>query len=63
MKKKTRTEAFTRNLRNGGRPATFGDAVGGWKHEHEWGVAVENEDGESVKTCLECGIEVEELVF
>lgn len=63
LKKKTRTEAFRRNLKNGGRGGQFGDAVGSGKHEHEWGLAVENEDGISVKACVECGMEVEELVF
>lgn len=63
LKKKTRTEAFRRNLKNGGRGGQFGDAVGSGKHEHEWGLAVENEDGVSVKTCVECGMEVEELEF
>ena len=30
---------------------------------HEWSLAVENEDGVSVKTCVKCGMEVEELEF
>jgi DNA-repair protein complementing XP-A cells len=63
LKKKTRTEAFRRNLKNGGKGGQFGDAIGGGKHEHEWGLAVENEDGVSVKACVECGMEVEELEF
>jgi DNA-repair protein complementing XP-A cells len=63
LKKKTRTEAFRRNQKSGGKPGQFGDAVGNGKHEHEWGLTVENEDGATVKTCVECGMEVEELEF
>ncbi|OAA57419.1 DNA repair protein rad14 [Niveomyces insectorum RCEF 264] len=70
LKKKTRTEAYRRNAR-GNRGAageslatTFGDAVGsGGRHVHEWGRAVENEEGMSVKQCTTCGMEVEELEF
>lgn len=62
LKKKTRTEAYRRNLKNGGG-GKFGDALGSGKHEHEWGQTVENEEGISVKTCVECGMEVEELEF
>ncbi|KAL2131777.1 hypothetical protein VTI74DRAFT_4627 [Chaetomium olivicolor] len=74
LKRKTRTDAFRRsNAKSGigaamsgggggGRPTKFGDAIGGsGKHVHEWGRAVENEDGMTVKTCLTCGMEVEEL--
>lgn len=72
LKRKTRTDAFRRNnARAGGslaagdgagRAAKFGDAIeGGGKHVHEWGRTVENEEGLTVKTCLACGMEVEEL--
>jgi DNA-repair protein complementing XP-A cells len=30
---------------------------------HEWGRTVENEDGMTVKTCVDCGMEVEEMEF
>jgi len=60
LKKKTRTDAYRRNLR-GGKAGQFGDRIGVGKHEHEWGQTVENEDGMTVKTCVECGMEVEEL--
>jgi DNA-repair protein complementing XP-A cells len=63
LKKNSRTEAFLRNSKNGGKKGQFGDRVGGGKHEHEWGQTVENADGESVKTCLECGMEVEVMEF
>ena len=34
------------------------------RHEHVWGAAVRNrETGETVRTCEECGFELEELVF
>ncbi|PMD17788.1 DNA repair protein [Hyaloscypha hepaticicola] len=62
LKKKTRTEAYRRNLK-GGKGGQFGDRIGGGRHEHEWGQTVENEDGTTVKTCTECGMEVEELEF
>ena len=74
LKRKTRTDAFRRQAgslaggggssSSGGRGGRFGDAVGAaGRHVHEWGRTVENEDGATVKTCLECGMEVEELEF
>ena len=63
LKKKTRTEAYRKAMRTGAKGGTFGDAIGGGRHEHEWGRTVENADGASVKTCVECGMEVEELEF
>lgn len=69
LKRKTRTDAVRRNnARNGdggggrGGTAKFGDSVGGGgKHVHDWGRTVENAEGMTVKTCLSCGMEVEEL--
>ncbi|KAK8087285.1 XPA protein C-terminus-domain-containing protein [Apiospora phragmitis] len=43
--------------------ARFDDVIGGGKHVHEWGRAIENEAGMTVKTCTTCGMEVEELEF
>jgi DNA-repair protein complementing XP-A cells len=63
LKKKTRTEAYRRNMKNGSKGGQFGDRIGSGKHEHEWGATVENEEGMTVKTCTECGMEVEELQF
>ena len=75
LKRKTRTDAYRRNnpksalAGSGGegtaKPARFGDAVGGdnRKHVHDWGRTVENEDGVTSKTCMSCGMEVEELEF
>jgi DNA-repair protein complementing XP-A cells len=72
LKRKTRTDAFRRNnAKSGGsagiggatgKATKFGDAIGGGgKHVHEWGRTVENEEGMTVKTCLTCDMEVEEL--
>lgn len=67
LKRKTRTESYRRNAGKGpgaGRATKFGDAIGGsGKHVHDWGRAVENEGGLTVKTCTSCGMEVEELEF
>ncbi|KAL3427946.1 DNA repair protein [Phlyctema vagabunda] len=63
LKKKTRTDAFRRNIKGSGKDGKFGDSLGPGRHEHEWGQTVENSDGMTVKTCVECGMEVEELEF
>lgn len=70
LKRKTRTDAFRRDMENSGgggavgsRPTKFGDAIGGGRHVHDWGRTVENGEGMTVKTCLSCGMEVEELEF
>ncbi|KAH8147220.1 uncharacterized protein LAJ45_08698 [Morchella importuna] len=49
LKKKTRVESWRKNA--------------GSKHEHVWGTAVTKPSGEEIRTCEECGFEVEELVF
>lgn len=60
LKRKTMTEKWIRD--RGGKK--LGDGVGrGERHVHEWGRTVENEEGMTVKTCLSCGMEVEELEF
>ena len=65
LKKKTRVEAYRRCRQAGGGGGEFGDEIGrGGKHTHVWGRSVENEEtGIGVKTCVECGMEVEELEF
>lgn len=65
LKKKTRVEAYRRSRQAGGGGGEFGDDVGrGGKHTHVWGRSVENEEtGIGLKTCVECGMEVEELEF
>ncbi|MCJ1355550.1 MAG: hypothetical protein MMC33_005542 [Icmadophila ericetorum] len=64
LKKRTRVEAYRRN-RKGEGGGDFGDDLGnGGKHTHVWGRTIENEEtGIGVKTCVECGMEVEELEF
>lgn len=60
LKKRTRVDAYKRGRAGGG--GDFGDTIGKGKHEHEWGRSVEDpETGMSKKTCVECGMEVEEL--
>ncbi|EHA52290.1 hypothetical protein MCOR27_004614 [Pyricularia oryzae] len=69
LKRRTRTDAYRREntkagLRDAGgtKARRFGDKIGdGGEHVHDWGRAVENEEGMSVKTCMDCGMEVEEL--
>ena len=63
LKRKTMTEKLRRDAKNGNRVGKFGDAIGSGSHEHKWGTAVENEKGETVKTCVDCGMEVEEMEF
>lgn len=67
LKKKTRTDAFRRQQKQAGGaaggPARFGDDVGGGKHVHTWGTAVQDGEGMTVRTCLECNMEVEEMEF
>ncbi|KAG8623349.1 hypothetical protein KVT40_008325 [Elsinoe batatas] len=63
LKRRTRVDAYKRR-KAGMEGGSFGDTLRGGKHEHEWGRAVENpETGVPVKTCVECGMEVEELEF
>lgn len=67
LKKKTRTDAYRRGAGSSlsGGAAKFGQDLGTskGKHVHEWGRAIQNEEGMSVKTCVSCGMEVEELEF
>lgn len=76
LKKRTRVEAYKRERERdrlarmagedglaAGGGAQFGDDMSGGRHEHEFGRAVENADGCSVKRCVGCGFEVEELEF
>ncbi|KAI9680324.1 MAG: hypothetical protein M1829_001210 [Trizodia sp. TS-e1964] len=74
LKRKTRVEAHRRNRgggKGGGEEAGFGDDLGdGKKHVHRWGRVVFDAEGEEgvgeevgIKTCVDCGMEVEELEF
>ncbi|MCJ1480302.1 hypothetical protein MMC06_000457 [Schaereria dolodes] len=63
LKKRTRVEAYRRS-RQAGSGGDFGDHIErGGKHTHVWGRTVENKDGIGVKSCVECGMNVEELEF
>ncbi|KAG5939456.1 hypothetical protein E4U53_007801 [Claviceps sorghi] len=63
LKRKTRTDAFRRQAGTLGKSGAskFGDSIRETKHVHQWGRTVENEEGMTVKTCVDCGMEVEEL--
>jgi DNA-repair protein complementing XP-A cells len=70
LKKKTRADAFRRGAAGaaGGEAARFGDSIAGGgvggvnkRHVHEWGRAVVDDGGMSTKTCVSCGMEVEEI--
>lgn len=62
LKKRTKYEAHKRNQK--GSSGKFGDDLGDGRHVHDFGRAVDNpETGVPVKTCLTCGLEVEELEF
>ena len=66
LKKRTRVEAYKRSKLAGGEDVRFGDRIVGRndRHTHEWGTAVLDPDtGMSKKSCVECGMEVEELEF
>ncbi|KAI4161654.1 MAG: hypothetical protein LQ342_004662 [Letrouitia transgressa] len=64
LKKKTRVEAYRRGRQVGAGGGKFGDEVGKrGRHTHTWGRAIENDAGIGVKTCVDCGMEVEELEF
>ena len=64
LKKRTRVEAYKRSKQAGGGGGDFGDDMNkGGKHVHTWGRPVENDEGLGVKTCVECGMKVEELAF
>lgn len=65
LKKRTRVEAYRRSREAGGGGGNFGDDLSrGGKHTHEWGRTVQDpEMGMGVKTCVDCGMEVEELEF
>ncbi|EHY54300.1 DNA repair protein rad14 [Exophiala dermatitidis] len=60
LKKRTRVEAHQRSRKGGG--GNFGDDLGDGKHVHEFGLPVDNpESGITLKKCVICGLEVEEL--
>lgn len=69
-KKEEKFKSKLRELKNRTRVETWkrkgGDGSGArpkGKHEHVWGVLVEKGDGVALRTCEECGLEVEEVVL
>ncbi|OAX78670.1 DNA repair protein [Emergomyces africanus] len=67
LKKRTRVEAHRRSRQvaaGQGAGGYFGDNLGPSKHVHQWGRLVDNpETGLGVKTCIDCGMQIEELKF
>ncbi|OJD14076.1 DNA repair protein [Emergomyces pasteurianus Ep9510] len=67
LKKRTRVEAYRRSRQAAGGEGAggyFGDNHGASKHVHQWGRLVDNpETGIGVKTCVDCGMQIEELEF
>ena len=73
LRKRTRVDAYRRARGSGGGGDAGGTAEFGMdlpgrrdvaKHRHQWGRAVEDpETGVSTKSCVDCGMEVEELEF
>ena len=62
LKNKTRVETWKRKS-SGELGAGRGAGPGGGKHEHVWGLLLEKGDGVTVRTCEDCGFEVEEIVL
>jgi DNA-repair protein complementing XP-A cells len=65
LKKRTRVEAYKRSRKAGAGGGNFGDNMDdSGKHTHEWGRAIEDpETGTGMKTCVTCGMEVEEVLL
>lgn len=55
MRKKTRAEEFTRKLRHG---KSLNE-----RHVHDWAAPVKLLDNMIKRRCIECGIEIEEVVI
>lgn len=54
LKKRTRVDAWKREREQNSGPT---------KHEHVWGTAVAGEGGAVIKTCEDCGFELEEWII
>ncbi|KAI5818956.1 XPA protein C-terminus-domain-containing protein, partial [Pyronema omphalodes] len=54
LKKRTRVDAWKREREQNNGPT---------KHEHVWGTAVAGEGGAVIKTCEDCGFELEEWII
>ena len=60
LKRRTRVDAYRRSRGQG----ADGPASNHGRHQHQWGRPVDDSTtGVSTKTCVECGMEVEELEF
>lgn len=55
MRKKTRAEEFTRKLRNG---QGLGE-----RHVHDWSAPLSLGDNMTKKRCIDCGVEIEEMII
>ncbi|KAI5949357.1 RAD14 [Candida jiufengensis] len=55
MRKKTRAEEFTRKLRDGKSL--------NYKHVHDWSAPLKIDDHTIKRRCIDCGIEIEEVVI
>ncbi|KAG7660593.1 RAD14 [[Candida] subhashii] len=55
MRKKTRAEEYTRKLRNG-------QGIGE-RHVHDWSAPIHLNDNIIKKRCIDCGIEIEEVII
>lgn len=63
LKNKTRVETWKRKNSDLGEGRATAGSRGG-KHEHVWGPLLENgDDGVTVRTCEDCGFEVEEIAL
>ncbi|KAL2075945.1 hypothetical protein VTL71DRAFT_888 [Oculimacula yallundae] len=63
LKKKTMGESLRRKYKDGDKRAQFGDRIDDGKHVHSYGVGIEGEDGATIRTCTECGMEVVEYLM
>lgn len=60
LKKNVKSAAMQRN--NHGRGKGFGDTIGTTeKHEHAWGQLISDENGNTFRTCSDCGMKLEEV--
>lgn len=63
LQKTTKGASMRKKYNNANKRAEFGDRVGDGKHVHTWGVGLEGENGETVRTCTDCGLEISEIVM
>ncbi|KAK0121413.1 hypothetical protein ONS95_009707 [Cadophora gregata] len=63
LEKKTRGESMLRRKREKNKEAKFGDQIDDSKHVHTFGIGLEGSDGATIRACIECGHEIEELIM